>query len=292
MNKYWCTLLLLFISVISALAQLRLPQVSPKAKVSQTIGLTDVTVTYHSTGVKGREVWGKLVPFGQMWRAGANEATLISFSDNVKINGQNLPAGTYSFFVFPEAEKRWFIVFNKNTALWGTDGYQPSEDMLRVPVTPVASPHNETLQFVFSDLKEKEGTLHLNWEKLRIPIFIEVEVIQKAISNIKNDLSKAQNDDWRIYALAANYLIQNNAEHELALQWINTSIKIKRNYHNNWIKAQLLAQKNEYQEAVKLTKKAIELGEKDDENFLAIIKEMKRSLNEWKVKRYKNEDKI
>lgn len=289
MRKYWCTVQLFFISIVSTFAQLHLPQASPKAQVSQTIGLTNVTVNYHAPSVKGREVWGKLVPFGQMWRAGANEATLITFSDSVFINGQDLPAGTYSFFILPEAENRWFLVFNKNTALWGTDGYQPSEDKLRVPVTPVALPHNETLQFVFSNIKEKEGTLHLNWEKLSIPILIEVNVIQKAINNIKEDLSKAQNNDWKLYASAANYLIQLNVEHELALQWIDQSIEIKRNYHNYWLKARLLAQKNEYQGAVNLTKKAIKLGEKDDKDFLAMREEMKRSLHEWKVKRYNNE---
>lgn len=277
-------------SLSSAFAQLRLPQASPKAQVSQTIGLTQISLSYHTPGVKGREVWGKLVPYGKVWRSGANNATLITFSDSVKVNGKSLQAGTYSLFTLPEAEDKWWMIFNKDTTLWGTDGYKPEKDALRVLVTPQASPIlMENLQYSFTNIKTTTATLNLAWEKLVLPVTIEVEVFQKALSNIQEDLSKAPNDDWAIFAQAAHYLIQNNTRHELALAWINKSLQIKENFYNSWLKAQLLAQKDEYQEAVNLTRKAIKLGQNDIKNFSLLSQEMERSLNEWKVKmHYRN----
>ena len=272
-------------SLSPAFAQLRLPQASTRAQVSQTIGLTDVTVAYHTPGVKGREVWGKMVPFGQVWRSGANEATLITFSDSVKINGQSLQAGTYSLFTLPETKNQWLVIFNTDTTLWGTDGYKPEKDALRVPVRPDSSATLlESLQYSFTNIKTTSATLQLAWEKLVIPINIEVEVFEKALSNIQEDLSKAKNDDWTIFAQAAHYLIQNNTRHELALEWINKSLRIKENFYNSWLKAQLLAQKDEYEEAVNLAKKAMKLGQNDTKNYSLLSQEMERSLNEWKVK--------
>ena len=284
MNKYLYTALLLCLCCSFAFGQIRLPQVSPQATVAQSIGLTDITVTYHTPGVKGREVWGKLVPYGQVWRSGANEATIISFSDDVKINGQGLPAGTYSFFTLPQSENNWFVIFNRNTELWGSEGYKPSEDVLRVPVKPEAAPFHESLVYYFSDMKATEGQLNLIWEKLKIPFTITVEVFNKTVATLKEDLAEVKPDDWNSYAQAAHYLIQNNKQHELALQWINKSIKIKENFYNNWLKAQLLAQKDEYEEAINLTKKALKLGNKDDKTFTPMTQEMERSLDVWKVK--------
>ena len=283
-------LCLLFLMVcFSGFAQLQLPQSSPKAVTMQTIGLTDITVTYHTPSVKGRDVWGKLVPYGQVWRSGANEATLITFSDAVKINGKALPAGTYSLFTLPEQNNNWQLIFNKNTTLWGTEGYKAEEDILRVPVTAKPWPFQETLQYTFSNIGPTSGTLNLSWEKLTIPFTIEVEVFNKALTTIKTSLAGAKNEDWSIFAQAAQFLIQNNTEHELALEWINKSLNIRENFLNSWYKAQLLAQKNEFQEAINLTRKAVKLGEKDPKNFTPLAPQMEVALNEWKVKLHQND---
>jgi len=284
MLKYLLTSLFLLIFLSNTFAQIKLPQASPKATVMQTIGLTDITVIYHTPGVKGREIWGKLVPWSSIWRCGANEATLITFSDAVKINGQDLPAGTYSFFTLPESQTNWFIIFNKNTKLWGNEGYNAAEDILRVPVKPEAVSFHETLQYSFSDIEATEGRLNLIWEKVKIPFMISVEVFDKAVAGLKTDLNTVKEDDWNSYAQAAQFLIQHNQQHELALQWINKSIKIKENFYNNWLKAQLLAQKDEYEEAINLTKKAIKLGQKDTKSYSPMAQEMERSLDVWKVK--------
>jgi tetratricopeptide (TPR) repeat protein len=226
-----------------------------------------------------------MVPYGQVWRSGANEATLITFTDSVKVNGKSLPAGTYSLYTLPESENKWSVIFNKNTTLWGTEGYKPEEDVLRVPVTPASSPTLlESLQYTFTQVNTTSALLNLAWEKLVIPMTIEVEVFEKALMNMQEDLSQAKTDDWAIFAQAAHYLIQNNTRHELALAWINKSLRIKENFYNSWLKAQLLAQKDEYEEAVNLAKKAMKLGQNDTKNYSLLSQEMERSMNEWKVK--------
>jgi len=284
MKKHFFSLFLLLGPVLTSFAQLRLPQVSPAAVIKQTIGLTDIVVNYHAPGVKGRKIWGNLVPFGQVWRCGANEATLISFTDAVKINGEPLPAGKYSLFMFPEKEGNWQVIFNSDTTLWGSEGYDAAKDILRVPIQNQATSFHETLQYAFNDIQAKSGNLNLTWEKLNLSFTIAVEPFAKALSNIKTDLSKVKPDDWSSYAQASQFLVQYNTEHELALNWINKSLEIKENFFNNWVKAQLLAQKEEYQQAINLTKKAMKLGQNDQKNYAPLAALMERSLEEWRVK--------
>ncbi|MBK0402891.1 DUF2911 domain-containing protein [Adhaeribacter sp. BT258] len=272
-----------FFTFMAQAQELNLPLASPKAMVSQTIGLTEIKVNYYTPGVKNREIWGKLVPYGKVWRTGANEATMVTFSDDVVVQGEKLAAGTYSLFTIPESHDNWTIIFNKRLNQWGAFDYKTEDDVLRVPVQAIQDDFHETLFFSFTDIKANSGTLNLNWEKIRIPIHIEVEVDQKALSNIKAALAEAKPNDWRLYAQAVNYLLQKNKEPELALQWINKSISIDDNYYNNWLKAQLLAQHNEYQEAVNLVKKAIKLGEKE-ETFKQFAPDLELALKDWRIR--------
>jgi hypothetical protein len=282
-----CYCLLLFPLFVSA--QLRLPQPSPPAMVMQTIGLTDITIKYHTPGIKGREVWGKLVPFNQVWRTGANEATLITFSDPVTINGEKLAAGTYSLFSLPESTNSWVIIFNKNTSLWGTEGYNAAEDVLRVKAEATAAPFHESFQFIFSDLTTDSGVLSFLWEKLRVSVKINVDTDKKTMLLLQEDLQKAKPGDWQIYARATDYLIQKNRDHEVALAWIDKSLSISNNFYNNWVKAQLLALKDEYDGAVTFGKKAIKLGKKSHSEFKKYESDIERSLSIWKFKRHEGE---
>ena len=164
------------------------PQVRPslKAGVMQRLGAdTDITIEYSRPGVKGRKIWGALVPYGMApgnqysknqpfpWRAGANENTTISFSKDVLIEGKPLPAGKYGLHMIP-SEKEWTIVFSKNTSAWGSFSYKPEEDALRVTVTPVAAPFEEWLSYGFDDLAGKSATAFLRWEKLKVPFKISL----------------------------------------------------------------------------------------------------------------------
>jgi hypothetical protein len=281
-------LILLLSGGREALAQIKLPQVSPKARIMQTIGLTEVTVEYNAPGVKEREVWGKLVPYNQIWRTGANEATTIHFNHDVWINTEKVPAGKYALYTLPVNENIWFVVLNKDTTLWGAEGYDEALDQLRVRITTAPADFHERLVFSFSDITGNSGTLNLNWEKLRISIPIQTEVDQLAMDGIQEALAKAEPDDWLIYAQAANYLIEKDTEHKLALEWINTSIDIKESFYNNWVKARLMAQKNEYIEATNYSKKALKLGKAEGDAFKTFANQIEKSMEQWKLKRYGN----
>ena len=145
---------------------------SPNASVSQTIGVTEVTLSYSRPGAKGRKVWGELVPYGQLWRTGANEATTISVSKDVLIEGQKLAAGTYALFTLP-TENEWTVVFNKNAKLWGTRDYDAAQDALRIKVKPQPADHEEWMSFRFTDLTDSSATLVLRWEKLAVPLKLQ-----------------------------------------------------------------------------------------------------------------------
>jgi len=150
-------------------------RLSPKAAVVQTVGFTDVRIDYSRPGVKGREIWGGLVPYGKVWRAGANEATTISFSTDVKINGKTLKAGKYGFFTIPTKDK-WTIIFNKIADQWGAFEYNEAEDVLRVDVTPEKGGSQEWLAYTISKTSENTAVVRLEWEKLKVPFTVEVSI--------------------------------------------------------------------------------------------------------------------
>ena len=152
-------------------------RISPKAEVKQVVGFTEVTIDYSRPGVKGRTIWGGLVPYNAVWRAGANEATKITFNTNVKINGNKLKAGSYSFFTIPTKDK-WTIIFNKVANQWGAFEYNDTEDALRVEVTPETQNEcwQEWLAYTFTKTSDNTAVVQLEWEKLKIPFTVEVEI--------------------------------------------------------------------------------------------------------------------
>lgn len=288
MKKYLFSLSILLSCILCSLeatAQLKLPQASPEAMVKQTIGLTNISIRYHAPGVKGRKIFGSLVPYGQLWRAGANEATLITFQDDLFLNHERVPAGTYSFFILPESDTVWNIVLNKDTTLWGLEGYSELNDVAYLRVTPKKIPFQETLQFSFGDIATSSGTLNMAWENSMVSIRMETEVEKKALANINKALAEAAPDDWYILAQAADYMVPRKEHHQKALEWINKSIAIKENFFNNWVKARLYAQNREYQAAANLTAKAIQLGSTEPQAYKTYAKEIEVAYNEWKKKR-------
>jgi hypothetical protein len=151
-------------------------RISPKASVKQTVGFTNITIDYSRPGVKGRTIWGGLVPYNAVWRAGANEATKITFSTDVKIDGKKLKAGNYSFFAIP-GQKTWTLIFNKVADQWGAFEYNDVEDALRVEVTPMQNNcWQEWLAYTISKSSDKKAVVMLEWEKLKVPFNIEVEI--------------------------------------------------------------------------------------------------------------------
>jgi hypothetical protein len=178
LSKLLLTILIIGIISIDGYSQKKEEvRISPKAMVMQTVGFTDVTIVYSRPGVKGRTIWGGLVPYNAVWRAGANEATKITFATDVKINGKKLKAGSYSFFAIP-TKKNWTLIFNKVADQWGAFEYNDAEDALRVEVTPEKENNcwQEWLAYTITKTSDNTAVVRLEWEKLKVPFTIEVEI--------------------------------------------------------------------------------------------------------------------
>lgn len=178
---------ILLLAVASVAAQAPKVRQSPTASVSQDLGLTHVTITYHRPAVKGRVIWGGLVPYGKVWRAGANEATTITFSGPVKVAGHDVPAGTYAFFAIPDKD-HWTLILDKNPKQWGAFSYKPSEDLLRFEVTPSASPMQEWLDYSIELTDQATATVTLHWEKLAVSFPVTAEI--PGLDALKKEWSK------------------------------------------------------------------------------------------------------
>jgi hypothetical protein len=227
-------------------ADLELPRPSPFAKVWQTVGLTEISVDYSSPGVKGRKIWGGLVPYDQMWRAGANTATKVTFSKPVTFAGKPVPAGTYAFFLIP-GKDTWTVILNKKVDQSGTGrDYKQAEDLLRVSVKPKAAPFRERLAYLVTDFTDDKASLDLEWEKLRLSIPITVETGTQALANIK----AAVDGTWRTYANAARYMLENKKDYDTGMTYVDQSLALKQDWYNLWIKAQLLSAKGAKKDAL------------------------------------------
>lgn len=257
-----------FLFSLSTFAQssLTMPEASPKAVVTQRIGLTDISVNYHSPAVKERTVWGGLVPYNKIWRAGANENTTVSFTHDVSVNGKPLPAGTYGLHMIP-TEKNWTIIFSKNYTSWGSYFYKQDEDALRVEVAPKQHQHTEWLTYTFFDKSSNSATLSLLWEKLEIPVKIDVDVNTVVVNNIKNELRSTPGFTWQGFYEAADYCYHNNVETDQALIWIESANNFNpNNFSVLKLKANLLEVKGQKDEAEKISKEAVDFATEDELN--------------------------
>src|SRR2546422_3272748 len=214
--------------------QLRLPRPSQKASLTQTIGLSDVTITYSRPGVKGRQIWGGLVPYDKVWRTGANEATTISFSDDVMINGQPLPKGTYSLHTIPGRDS-WTIIFNKTANQWGSFNYDAAQDALRVTAKPHRDEFREWMTFDVQELSTDSGTVAIRWENLAVPFTVSTGTTQKVLADVRAAIAGAKPDDWRTPYRAATFASDNGMPDE-ASKWLDQSIKANENISNLYLK--------------------------------------------------------
>lgn len=266
--------LILFISTNDIFAQIRTPRPSPNASVTQIIGVTEVTIHYSRPGVKNRIIWGELVPYNKVWRTGANEVTSITFSDPVKINGNNLDAGTYGIHTIP-TETEWTILFSGNTEVGQSSEFNENNVMLRIKVKPQPAEFTERMIFTFSDVTDNSSFVNLIWDKLKVPFKIETETQKLTLADAEEKI------DWSTPMQAAAYCLQNNIELDKAMNWINVSQQINDNYWNSRIKARLLEKSGKKNEAISEMEKAINYGSKmKDKPF--DFDQMQKLLAEWK----------
>lgn len=266
-------------TAVSAQQQpLTVPRPSPNASVSQTIGLTEVTLHYSRPGVKGRVIWGGLVPYNEVWRTGANENTTISFSTPVKIEGHELPAGLYGLQTIPTPGE-WTIIFSKDAQLWGAFDYKQEHDALRVQVKPAPAGFQERMSFEVTDLTDTSAKVVLLWEKLQVPFKVEVDT-PKLVAAAANGALR-----WQTGVQAANYCIQNDTCLDDAARWLDASIALDANFSNQRAKALLLAKKNDYKGAAAAGEKALAAGKAAKQQPPAEqVADLEKSVAEWKKK--------
>jgi hypothetical protein len=294
-----------------AQAQVRAPRPSQKASVMQTVGVTDITITYSRPGVKGRTIWGDppasaavgtatlddararaanavIVPYGHVWRAGANEATQFVVTDDVLINGQPLKAGTYSMHMIPGKDD-WTVIFNSDAGQWGSFTYDEKKDVLRVKTKPQsAADSQEWLQYTFDPVTDTSAQVNLRWERLRVPFTVEVKNVKGlAVEKMRAAVANAKADDWRTPLQAANYVFVNDltANQEEAMQWLDKSIKTKETFNNLYTKARVLGGMGKAAEAVATAQKALQIAKAPDSGVDALtIADLEKRMGEWKTK--------
>lgn len=266
-------------------AQVKIPQPSPVSEIKQNIGLMEASITYSRPSARDRKIFGDLVQYGELWRTGANATTKISFSDEVTIEGNKVPAGTYSLFTIPGRDE-WTIVLNKNTKLWGIDGYDETEDVARFKVKANATLHFiETFTMNFTDISYNSAKIKLAWEKTVVDFNIETDVDSKVMASIEKTMSGEPTP--ADYYQAASYYLSQNRSLGQAFNWINTAIdqyeKENRNvfwmYH---LKAKIQAGMNLYEDAIETAEKSI--AKAKEANNMDYVRLNEKFIAEWSEK--------
>jgi hypothetical protein len=253
-----------------AFAQLTLPRESQRQEIAQTIGDSKISIAFHRPNVKGRQIWGCqttdlmprggvtypcLVPYGQVWRTGANDATVIEFATDVTVNGQKLPKGKYSLHTIPGAAE-WTIIFNKNWGQWGSFSYDAKDDALRVTAKPAAADFHETMSIEIENVKTNTADVYIRWEKVEVPFTVDIGDVN---ARLLNDVRRRMMTEP---VQMANYVLSQKmtANYEEALGWVEGSIKLRETFGNLQAKARLLAELGRMSEAIATGEKAVQVG--------------------------------
>jgi hypothetical protein len=235
-----------------------------------------VTIDYCRPGVKGRVIWGELVPYNEPWRTGANELTTISFSSDVMIAGNKLPKGKYGLVTIPTTDE-WTVVFSKQSDIWGTFEYKPEEDALRIKVKPQPADFTERMMFYFNKLTDNSADVVLQWEKIKVPFTIQVDVNGMVMDQAQKSIN------WRTPYQAANYAFDNNLDMAKAQKWVELSKAAEKNYWNTTLEARMLEKQGKKKEAIKIMEEAITMGKAMSQPPYDIA-DMEALLSKWKAK--------
>ncbi|GAB4051943.1 DUF2911 domain-containing protein [Spirosoma litoris] len=267
-----------------ATAQIKLPSPSPGATVMQTIGTTDLTVTYSRPSLKGRQPFtDSFVPLGKVWRTGANAATNITTTTDLMVNGKTLPAGTYAILTIP-AESSATLIFSKNKTVSEAE-YKQADDALRVEMTPAEiSDKVETFTINFSDLTDSTAKLNFMWANVKASADLKVDVNANAAANVDKAVADKP-DDAAVLQAAASYNLSKGRNLEQSLGWIDRSIAKGENYRNLYVKSQILAKMGKYSDALPLAQKALTMGQSSNDGAFPFFKDgIEKSIAEYTSK--------
>jgi tetratricopeptide (TPR) repeat protein len=252
--------ILLFAALCCAQStQMNLPRQSQKATVMQRIGITDVTIVYHRPLVDGRKIWGGLVPYGEVWRAGANENTTITFPNDVTIEGKPLAAGTYGLHMIPNQDE-WTVIFSNMNTAWGSFSYKEGEDALRVTVKPQTADMHNALTYDFDQLKPDSAVVVMSWDKVAVPFKVSVDVNKVVEASLHNQLRGLSQYTWDGWDDAATYLVDSKVDLDEALSYEDKSIQNEDRYENEMTKSRILAAMGKSTEAQQAKDKALSLA--------------------------------
>ncbi len=275
MKKTLITGALLLVAT-ATFGQVRAPRPSPKSTLTQAVGLTDITITYSRPGVKGRKIWGELVPNDKVWRTGANEATTIAFSDDVLINGQKLAKGTYSLHTLPTAGD-WTIILNSVADQWGSYSYDATKDTLRVTAKPEPAEHREWLTFEIPEMTTDTAKVVIRWEKVAVPFTVDTKSTERTMAQFKS----AMQPDWRTPYMAANFAFENPGvatDAEMSA-WIERSLEINQNIGNLWLRARMADKAGNKADAIRFGELAFAAATPQQADFAS---EVRRTVDKWK----------
>ncbi len=260
MSMYRTTTLFLALAPLAAAQTfMTLPEASQQSSVSQRLGVTEIAITYHRPLVGGRKVWGELVPYGKVWRAGANENTTIRFSDAVTVEGKPLAAGTYGLHMIPDADS-WVVIFSKDSAAWGSFSYDQAQDALRVTVKPRPAEFREDLVYDFDAVKPDSAVVTLRWEKIAVPFTVAVNSNEATLRSLRQELRGGKQYNWASWEEAASFCLDHKTNLEEALHWADLSIQNEERFENVMTKAGLLEALNRADQAKTAYDHAMQIG--------------------------------
>ncbi|MCG8322591.1 MAG: DUF2911 domain-containing protein [Cytophagales bacterium] len=263
-------------------AQIQTPAPSPAGKIEQKVGLTDVTINYSRPGVKGRKIFVDVEEYGKMWRTGANNATTIAFSDDVKLEGKEVPAGKYAIYSIP-GKKQWTIMIYKDLGIGGNvSAYDESEELTRFTVNSVKNPnHVENLTFDIGDLKDESATIRLKWSDIIVPIQMTVDTKTKVMASINRFAKNPNASLVNQYASAANYYFANDMDLNKALEWISKAVEYNPNaFWHVQTKARIQAKMKDYKGAIATANQSMELAKSAQSDF-GYIKSNQKYIEKW-----------
>jgi hypothetical protein len=242
-----------------------LPKASPRASVTQTVGLTAVSITYDRPAIGGRQVWGALVPFDSVWRAGANENTVIEFSSPVRLGGQMVPAGRYGLHMIPRRGP-WTVALSKQANAWGSFSYDAKEDVVRLTASPLPGEMHERLGYTFDSATDSSVVATLRWEKLAVPFAIEVNTKAVVVDSLREQLRGLGRFFWQTWSQAAAWSAANDTNLDEALTWADRSIRMNEAFTNLQVKATLLEKRGDRAGAAAAIQRALAIATEAEVN--------------------------
>lgn len=280
-NVFGTSLILLFFISLEALGQIDVPPLSARCMIKQEVGFTQVVIEYSRPSMRQRVIFGEVVPYNKLWRTGANKATTLSFSEDVRLNGEFVPAGKYSLLTIPK-EDRWIIILNSDTSLVGTKGYVSDDDIVRFDVqAEKMHEHYETFTIDLGELTQSTANIRLVWENTLVKFLLSTQADQQIMKQIEASLKNPMVQVSQMYFTAANYYFNTHRDMHQALEWVDECINIAgEQYWVLYLKSQILSELEDWKGAIRVAKQSLALAEEAGVEEYA--EKNRQSINKWK----------